>query len=246
VGKIPTRSLVRWVRKPTDREGMLMTSKCMGKGSHRWGWFLAGALLATPLEAAPLRVTLEPDAVVATGVTAGGQVVLLGVTREIEPDDFPTARRHLEVLTDTDGDGAVRYSLATGIPLRSLWSVVDMTSGESGLASPEALGTRQVDWRGRGLQRRTDGKDSVEDQRTLLELVVVRPQVGAGAGVWALRISDGDESDADGRIDGRLEGFFDRMQPLAASTPPPSAFQRGDVVLALDPTQTEITLEKVP
>lgn len=219
-----------------------MNSRSLKRGAHGWGCFLAAVFLAVPAMAA-LQVTLEADAVVATGVTPGGKVVLLGVTREIEEDDVPVARRHLEVLADTDGDGTVRYPLSGGIPLRSLWAMVDLASGEAGLAAPEELGSRRVDWRGNGLQRRTDGKDSVEDQRTLLELVLVRASAGAA---WALRVSDGDDSDGDGLINGRLEGILDRLQPLDGSAPAPAVFQPGDLVLALDPSRLEITLEKVP
>jgi hypothetical protein len=199
-------------------------------------------LWALPAGAAPFRVVLETDAVVASGVTPKGQVVLLGVTREIGEDDYPTVRRHLQVLVDDDGNGAVRYPVEGGIPLRSVWAVVDLTSGDHDEAAPEAFGLRRVNWRGRGLQRRSDGKDAVEDRRTLLELLAARPGVGA----WALRVGDGDPSDGDGRIDGRLEGVLDRLQPLAASPPPPAVFERDDLVLALDPAALEITIVKVP
>ncbi|HEV8578936.1 MAG TPA: hypothetical protein VGX68_07605 [Thermoanaerobaculia bacterium] len=207
-------------------------------------WVLATVMIlgAGSARAATFRVSLEGDAVVASGVTAKGQVVLLGVTRVIEEDDYPVVRRHLQVLTDDDGDGTVRYPVEGGVPLRSLWAVVDLTSGDHDEAAPEAFGLRRVNWRGRGPQRRPDGKDAVEDRRTLLELLVVRP----GAGAWALLVGDGDPSDGDGRIDGRLEGILDRLQPLGTSPAPPSAFQGGDLVLGLDPAALEITVVKVP
>lgn len=199
-------------------------------------------LAAGPAAAAPFRVTLESNAVVASGVTASGKVVLLGVTREIGEDDYPTLRRHLEVLTDEDGDGVVRYNVDEGVLSRSLWAVTDLTSGDFDHISPEATGLRRVNWRGRGLERRADGKDSVEDQRRVLELVVVRPQVGA----WSLRVHDGAESDGDGAVDGRLAGILESMEPLGESPAPPAVFQRDDVVLGLDPFGLELTLIKVP
>lgn len=205
-------------------------------------WTVAALLWALPVGAASFKVTLEADAVLISGATPKGQIVLLGVTREIGEDDFPVVRRHLEVLADDDGDGAIRYAVDEGVPLRSLWAVADLTSGDHDAAAPERFGLRRVNWRGRGLQRRPDGKDAIEDRRPRLELLVVRPQVGA----WALRVNDGDADDADGIIDGRLEGVLDRMTPLAASPQAPSVFQRDDLVLALDPAALEITLVKVP
>lgn len=214
----------------------------MSRRLTRWAWPVVFTFLSVPVSAAPFRVTLENRDVVVSGVTAKGEVVLLGVTREIGSDDFPTVKRHLEVLADEDGDGIIRYPVEQEIPLRSLWAVVDLTSGDQDVAAPEKFGVRKVNWRGRGLQKRPDGRDAVEEQRSLSELLVVRPKVGA----WALRVGDGAPSDGDGEIDGRLEGIFDQMQPLAKSPPPPSAFQHDDVVLALDPAAMEITLVKVP
>lgn len=201
-------------------------------------WILA----ATAAGAAPLRITLEKNAVTASGVMPQGRVVLLGVTREIGEDDFPVVRRHLEVLADEDGDGTVRLPLEQGVPLRSLWAVADLASGDFDAAAPADFGLRRVNWRGNGPERRRDGKDAVEDRRSLVELLVVRPQAGA----WALRVGDGSESDGDGVIDGRLQGVLGQMKPLAGSPPPPSEFEKGDLVVALDPSAMEITLVKVP
>lgn len=206
-----------------------------------WYWAAVSLLWAMPAEAAPFRVTLENDAVVVSGVTLQGQVVLLGVSREIGEDDFHNVRRHLQTLTDEDGDGVIRYTVE-GVPLRSLWAVADLASGNHDAVAPEGFGLRRVNWRGRGPERRQDGKGAVEDRRTRLELLVVRPKVGA----WNLRVSDGDASDGDGAIDGRLEGILEQMQPLAASPQAPSIFQKDDLVLALDPAAMEITLFKVP
>lgn len=179
---------------------------------------------------------------VVSGVTPNGKAVLLGVTREVGEDDHPTVRRRLEVLADADGDGAIRYAVEGGVPASSLWAVADLASGDFDTIAPAALGPRRVSWRGRGIGRRSDGRDAVEDQRRLLELLVVRPQVGA----WTLRVSDGDESDSDGVIDGRLEGLLDGMRPLGDGPAPPSVFQKDDLVMALDPMALEITLVKVP
>lgn len=212
----------------------------MSRNLARWAMPFVCALIAVPVSAAPFRITLEADAVVISGVTAKGNAALLGVTREIGVDDYPTVKRHLEVLADEDGDGTIRYPVA--VPQRSVWAVVDMASGDHHSVAPQAFGERRVNWRGRGLERRSDGRDAVEDRRTLLELLVVRP----GAGAWALRVRDGQETDGDGRIDGRLEGVLADMQPLAGSPEPPAVLQKDDVVLALDPSAMEITLVKVP
>jgi hypothetical protein len=81
----------------------------------------------------------------------------------------------------------------------------------------------------------------VVDARGLAEILVVRP----GTGAWTLRLGDGGPADEDGAADGRLEAALDRMAPLAGSPPPPSTFQKDDVVLVLDPNLLEMTLVKV-
>jgi hypothetical protein len=214
----------------------------MNRRLRCWAWTALALLWTLPVGAAPFQIRLEADAVLISGVNPNGKVVLLGVNREVGEDDFHTVRRHLKVLADEDGDGAIHYPVEEGVQLRSVWAVADLTNGNSDIASPEKFGVRRVNWRGRGLERRHDGKDALDDQRTILEFLVVRPQVGA----WALQVRDGGESDGDGVIDGRVQGILDRMEPLAASPQPPSAFQRDDVVLALDPGAMEITLVKVP
>jgi hypothetical protein len=210
----------------------------MQRGSLFLSWAFFLSLGALPV-AAEIVVTLEPEAVVASGVTASGQVVLLGVTREIAEDDFPTVRRHLAVLADEDGDGVVRYPLGAEVPAQSVWAVADLTSGEFSAAAPKEV--VEVEWVGRGLERRGDGKDVVEGQKSLVELLVVRPEVGA----WTQRLGDGDERDGDGVIDGRLSGLLEEMKPLAGSPEPPAEFQKDDLVLSVDPFALEISVIQV-
>jgi hypothetical protein len=191
--------------------------------------------------AGPLRLTASPDAMVASGVTVKGKVVFLGITREIAPDDVAEIRRRLEVIADEDSDGQATYKLDQPIDQRSMWVAVDVTSGDFDTAAPEGFRLRKVNWRGRGITNRPDGRDSVEDARAFAEVLVVRP----GTGAWILRLGDGGPDDADGSPDGRLEAALDRMSPLAGSPEPPQRFQRDDVVVLMDPNSMEMTLAKV-
>lgn len=198
-------------------------------------------LTARTGDAAGLRLTVGPDAMVASGVTARGKVVFLGITREIAPDDVVEIRRRLEVLADEDGDSQVTYQLDQPLARRSMWVAVDLTTGDLGTAAPDGFRLSKVNWRGRGLTNRHDGRDSVEDARAFAEVLVVRP----GTGAWILRLGDGGPDDADGSPDGRLEAALDRMNPLGDSPEPPQRFQRNDVVVLMDPNSMEMTLAKV-
>lgn len=191
--------------------------------------------------AGPFRLTVGPDALVASEATAKGKVVFLGITREIAPDDVAEIRRRLEVLADEDGDGQVTYKLDQPVAQRSMWVAVDLATGDFDTTAPEGFRLRKVNWRGRGLKNRPDGRDSVEDVRAFAEVLVVRP----GTGAWILRLGDGGPDDADGSPDGRLEAALDSMTPLADSPEPPQRFQRDDVVVLMDPNSMEMTLAKV-
>jgi hypothetical protein len=189
--------------------------------------------------AGPFRLTIGPDALVVSEATARGKVVFLGITREIAPDDVVEINRRLEVVADEDGDGQVK--LDQPMVQRSMWVAVDLATGDLDSASPEGFRLNKVNWRGRGVTNRPDGRDSVEDARAFAEVLVVRP----GTGAWILRLGDGSPEDADGAPDGRLEAALDRMTPLADSPAPPQRFQRDDVVVLMDPHKMEMTLAKV-
>ncbi len=123
---------------------------------------------------------------------------------------------------------------------------MDLASGDFEAAAPEKFRLKKVCFRGRGIGKRPDGRDSIVDARALAEILVIRPGAGPGAGVWHLYVGDGGPSDEGGSPNGLLEAALDRMEPLAGSPPPPQTFQKDDIVLLLDPDQLEMTLVKMP
>lgn len=86
-------------------------------------------------------VSFEANAVVVSGVAAGGRVALLGVGRE--PVEYSgRVVRSEAVLADEDGDGRVRLELERAVPWRSLWAAVDLADGAAVLAAPEGYPLR--------------------------------------------------------------------------------------------------------
>ena len=141
-------------------------------------------LLAAPLFAAPPpEISFEPEAVVAQGITAGGEAVWFSVAREVSRRSINVVPRH-SVARDEDGDGAVRLELGQEVPLRSIWFAVDLTTGDAAMAVPEGFPLLEMDLPANAIPA---ALDRLELQRRFAYLLLVRPGVGA----WHLRVGDG-------------------------------------------------------
>jgi hypothetical protein len=197
-------------------------------------------LLARSSAAPPLSLNANPTAFVATGVSAHGQVVLVGISRGIDPeDDVVSIHRQAEVLADDDGDGSVTLDLGRSVPQHSMWIAVDLTSGSAAFAAPPWFRLRNVAWRGHGAMH-GPSRDVIEDNRPYAEVFVVRPGVGA----WTSRVGDGGPTDADGVPNGKLQAALDAMTPLPGSPAAPAQFQPSDVVILMDPNALEFTVAR--
>jgi hypothetical protein len=153
-----------------------------------------------------------------------------------------TIVRREEILT-ADQTGTVRYDLGKAVPPQSMWVVVDLTTGGLGTAAPAGFRVAAADFRGPGLLRGAASvADGLEDTRPFLEVLVVRPIVGA----WGATVGDGGEADEDGQNDGQLHLSLGNMRALQPSGPPPDRFAPGDVIAAIDPNAMELTLVTVP
>ena len=195
-----------------------------------------------PIPAAPeLELVFEDEAVVVRGAKAGETVVLFGVNRHISPDDAVLLRRVADALV-ADATGEARFELEGGAARQSMWVAVDLATGTLRTAAPQGYRVRQVSFRGRGLGRRADDRDALEDMRSFVEILGVRPGVGA----WTVTVGDGSPIDEDLRVDGRLEVALDNLQPLGDSPAvAPDKVQRGDVVVLMDPNAMELTIVSV-
>lgn len=192
----------------------------------------------TPAGAPVPQIAFQPRSVMVEGITAKGQAVGFSVSREVAEDDVATVVRRVQMLADDDGDGKVQWDLDREVPLRSIWVAVDLATGQVAAASPDGYPLRRVGWRGRGLGRGNPRADRVEDARPFAEVLLVRP----GQGAWRLTVGDGSAADDDGQPDGKLAAALDRMVPVAGTAPPPSRFDRSDVVVLIDPNRMELVV----
>lgn len=200
-------------------------------------------LLPSALQAAP-TVTFEPGGVRAGGITAGGKAVLFSVSREGQGFSLRSASRE-EILEDTDKDGVVLLDLGKAAPFRSIWAVIDLTSGEHTLASPEGYTPTVIELPPGALRGNAGGNgkpDRVDDRRYALEVLVVRP----GQGAWRQSLGDGDPDDEDGATNGRIQWATAKGKPVKDGAAAPADFDPGDVIIAIDPVRMEVYTVRLP
>jgi hypothetical protein len=200
---------------------------------------LPGALTAQPI------LTIEANAVVASGVTAGGQVAFLGVGRE--PVEWSGRVVRFEaVLADDDGDGTVRFILETVVPWRSVWAAVDLATGGAALAAPAGYPLRTVALPADALAGAGGDSGEVVLRGDLVEILVVRPGLaGAETGAWGLTAWDGHEGDQDGVGTGSVALRLPGLEPVGTTRAAPERLVPGDVLIAIDPNRLEASLTRL-
>ncbi len=194
---------------------------------------LSGSGVVAAHAAPPPVLTLEPSALVVSGITPKGKVVWFGMAREMA-DYAETLVRRDRVLEDVDGDGSVRLDLGKPVPRFSVWIAVDLTSGAFAVATPQ--GSRAVELAIAGRNPGRGGAGDTEWTETgnlYLEMAVIRP----GQGAWAATVGDGE--DADGQITASLR----RMRSVTEGIAAPEAFSPGDLVVVIDPNILQYYVE---
>jgi hypothetical protein len=207
--------------------------------------FLLQLVLSSLLSAQVLEPSMEisfsADAVEVTNLSPGAKVVWFGATQVLADDDVPEIRAYASVAEDTDSDGIERLDFPDGVPLHSVWVVVDLTSGKSAAAAPEGYPLRIV----HGIEPERGG-DIVSDARQTGNLLVARPDAKGGVSAWFVETGDGGPADTDSAANGAMELALSSLEPLGdTADPAPSQFESGDVVAMLDPRLLELTLVTV-
>lgn len=193
----------------------------------------AGAIAAPPPREAP-RITLS-DQTITIEVGDGSSVVIFGAAQ----DAGGTLRlmRWHHAATDDDNDGVIALPLPQDAGTNSLWIAVDATTGAIGTAAPPASEFRQVEFPGTGLPQNAGGAfDRYISGRAAVDLLLVRPHVGA----WVGYAADGHDSDGDGAQNGRITLKFANLRRLRGTvSPPPGTLTPNDVLVAVDVRRRE-------
>lgn len=187
-----------------------------------------------------LGVELGAGVAAVRGVTPGGSLAWISLSRGVQGYDTRVAREEA-LLLDDDGDGQVAVALAEGVPHDFIGVAVDVASGAVAAAVPAGSSDLPVPLSSYTLKADGSGGLSlVETPREQIELLLVR----AGAGAWGGSAGDGAEGDLsaggpEAEPDGTLLASLASLQPLGASGGAPAGLDAQDVLVVIDPRSFE-------
>jgi hypothetical protein len=198
--------------------------------------FLPAAIvcLATSSSFAALTISLHDKTVTTTGVAEGHTIAFLSVAlRPMETHSRLEA--HDVVLADDDRDGVLTWTLRDDLPLRSMVTAVDLTTGDYVVSFSEGY-TMPV----RPLPTPADVRSTyLEAPAQMAEALYVTP----GSGAWRITVGDGGETDADGARNGKVRLESAQFRAIAGDGKP--RLKTGDTVIIVDERKMELYAGRV-
>lgn len=183
-----------------------------------------------------LSLSFEESAVVVEGASPGGEIVWFSIASESADYSSTTVPR--SAVSTTDILGSATFEVEGTVPPHSIWAAVDATTGVLALATPGGYPLREFAIEAGAIRSDRSGKVSLlSTSRTDLHLLLVRP----GTGAWIGRFSEGAADDSDGAADGVLTSSLSNLRALGDTRQLPDEFRAGDLVVAVDPINMEVT-----
>ena len=173
---------------------------------------------------APLNLSFTDTTITVAPVQPGHRIVLFGAGHAPALYQLGTFCRSTVL---NENGGSVSYQPEGGVAARSVWIAVDLDTGDSSLALPDA-GPKSVAFAPATLLRGQSG-DRMTDSRSGTDYLLVRP----GDGAWTLYVDDGGAADQDGINDGSYTFAISAMTPLTGD-PAPTVLAAGDVLVGID------------
>lgn len=191
--------------------------------------FLIAASVFADQSIAPLTLAFTENSVMVSGVSPRATVYGFSLSREPQWGYQKIVPR--ETLL-TEQNGQVIWTLPTGIPLRSIWFFVDLSTGAYGTGTrPDYTFAHPFTLTDQHLKKNVAGDvDTFSLTGSLVEFVVARPGVGA----WNILLVYRDPQDQATEADKITISVFDLKPALTNTEPPPRKLKKGDVVFLMD------------
>jgi len=190
---------------------------------------------------APLSVVLQQKTVTVAGVSPGGEVTILA--DQIEPRQFEPALIHIKALLNGIGGQAQLTLREHDVQRSSVWIAIDNKTGAYGVALPPGSLFHEVLVPSHDLVR--NGKGDVVKMDvpfTIVDLLVVRPAVGA----WHGTIADGSADDDDPKPNGRTGCDVAKLKQLGKIDHGAlDKLKNDDVVVGIDPASATYFVTRV-
>lgn len=178
-------------------------------------------------EAVP-AITFDSTHVIAAGFHSGRDVIIFGVGTGPGPY-FLRLMRFTDTRT-TDSAGMVSFEIADGIPDRSVWFAVDTQTRDYAVGSPSPALLRPV-LNGPGIRHRAEGEaDSIDLDRRLMDLLLVRP----GSGAWIGSCGRNSLKDLNRGKSGAMQLSAGEMTAAPKSTGRSSTILPSDLIIVID------------
>lgn len=197
---------------------------------RRVRWALLCSLALPASAGAELTVVFDGTQVVVREATPQGGIAVVSIAR-VSTGWVNRVDTLATLVTDSDGDGIAILELDEPAVDRSIWAVVDVTSGEAIVVSPGMAGI-PLEVEALELVKRGQGGvfNELGDDREVLDLAVVRP----GEGAWFTRAWDGGTNDQDHQSNGRIRIKLQNMEAMDGSSARLNVFDVGDVLIGLN------------
>jgi hypothetical protein len=191
---------------------------------------IATAGLLQAAEPGP-QVSFEQRSIVASNVTPNGRVAFFGMAHE--PMEYSVIYAHRVMTVEADAAGVSRVDLKDEVAARSVWAVVDITSGRYTVASTFPLNA--LPFAPGSLKKNGQNElHEVELPFEMVDILVVRP----GTGAWDYSSAEGGPSDEPGHAKGRTLSKVERFRPISdPSLKPIKHFKKGDVLIFFEPVR---------
>jgi hypothetical protein len=180
--------------------------------------------------AAPVApgITFDATHVVATGFHSGRDVVIFGVGSAPGPY-FSRQLRFIDTVV-ADAAGAVRYEIPEGVPDHSIWFAIDAQTRDYAVAAPHAAQLRPS-LRAPIVHSALDaGKDAIDLDRRLMDLLLVRP----GEGAWIGSCGRNSRKDLNRGKSGAMQLSAAQLIAAPRSSGRPDTILPSDLVIIID------------